>query len=374
MCYHPWVGLDISQQGEYKPCCKYENIVAKSLEDYLASDELANLKKSFLAGEKPSGCGRCWRDEDAGIESKRELDNRTTFNSEKPDTDKLKVLSLPFGNTCNLACRTCKSYASSRWLQEEKEIVEHFPELKLHPHNQYYKDNNFIDKIKQLSDDVTLLEFPGGEPFITGISEHLDFLDYLIQHNAKNMTLRYMTNVTILPDIEFWDKWKHFKQVDIQLSIDGVGKVFDYTRWPASWDNVYPNIKFYQRKQKEYNNIQLSVGHTISIFNVYYLDMFLLWCEHEGLPGPYLGCVSKPDQYNITVLSPKTKQYLDNHLTHHRVHAVKNFMNNQNNSHLLDKLYNYVTIIDEKRSQKFTDNLKEFGKLLKETCSVLGKL
>ena len=373
-CYYPWVGLDISQQGEYKPCCKYGNVVAKSLEDYLVSEELASLKKSFLAGERPQGCGRCWRDEDAGILSKRQLDNRTTFNNIEPDLSKFKVLSLPFGNTCNLACRTCKSHSSSKWLQEEKKLIKYFPDLKLYPHNQYYKDNNFIDKIKKISDDLVLLEVPGGEPFITGIEEHLEFLNYLIKHNARNLIIRYMTNVTMLPDERFWDIWKHFKKVDIQLSIDGVDKVFEYTRWPASWNEVYANIKFYQQKEREFNNIYISVGHTISIFNIYYLDRFLLWCESEGLPAPYLGLVSKPERYNITVLSPKTKAYLSDFLSHPGVKPIKNFMNSQDNSHLLGKLYDYVTVIDKQRDQTFADYLTEFGSVLKETCNILGKL
>ena len=100
MCYYPWVGLDITPQGEYKPCCKYENIVANSLEEYLASEEIANLKQNFLDGKRPSACRRCWKDEDAGILSKRQMDAQTDLSC--IETESYKTISLTFGNTCNL--------------------------------------------------------------------------------------------------------------------------------------------------------------------------------------------------------------------------------------------------------------------------------
>jgi len=368
ICYLPWVGLDISPQGDYKPCCKYENTISTTLDNYLVSDELNNLKASFLAGEKPAGCSRCWKDEDSGLVSKRQLDWRYLLKESVPNLTEFKSISLPFGNTCNLACRTCKSYASSRWLAEEKKINNHFP-TKMFPHNKYYQDSKFLDKMKELCKNIELLEIPGGEPFITGVEEQLEFLDHLIEHNANNIVLHYLTNATTMPDERFWDKWKHFKKVEIQLSIDGIGKVYEYTRWPGDWHETYANIKEYQKHWKD--NIQLSISHTVSIFNVFYLDEFIEWCKGEGLPNPYLGLVSRPDQYSITTLSKDTKDYLSKHLN---TTNVVQYMNANDHSFLLDKTLNYVTMIDEHRKQKFSEYMPEFYNILKRTCNVLGHL
>jgi len=374
MCYYPWVGLDISAQGEYKPCCKFDIRVANNLDDYLNSDTLADLKSAFLRGERPKACNRCWNDEDAGITSKREFDWENVFHYQTPDLTKYKTISLPFGNTCNLTCRTCKSYASSKWLSEEKKLKKHYPEINLFPHNQYYKDNNFIDKIKSLSDEIVLLEIPGGEPFITGIEQQLDFLDYLIDHNAKNMEIRYMTNATTLPDNRFWDKWRHFKTVDIQLSIDGTEKVYEYVRYPGNWNEVYPNIKFYQNKQKEHKNLKLSISNTVSIFNIFYLDQFIDWCNKESLPKPYLGLVSRPDHFSITCLSNKTKEYLNQYLVNELTIPVKSYMNSKDDSYLLDKTCDYVILVDQYRNQKFNESLVEYSNVLKQTCNKMGNL
>ena len=68
MCHHPWVGLEIGPQGEFKPCCKYKDSIATNLKDYLASEELSELKSRLSANEKPNGCQRCWDDESAAQE------------------------------------------------------------------------------------------------------------------------------------------------------------------------------------------------------------------------------------------------------------------------------------------------------------------
>ena len=374
ICYYPWVGLDIEVQQDFRPCCKYKNMLAKNLPDFLASDERKQLQQDFLDGKKPEGCSRCWQDEASGILSKRQRDWVTVFNETEPDLNSFKVLSVPFGNICNLACRTCKSYASSRWLTEEHKLKKVFPETKSWPHNRYYAEPDFLKNIKSVSDDLILIEMPGGEPFVSGIEEHLEYLDYLIEHNAKNITIHYTTNCTIMPDERFWERWSKFKKIDMQLSIDGIGKVYEYTRWPGVWSEVYENIQHYKQKRKDYSNLMLSISHTMSIFTVFYVDEFIEWCRVEELPKPYIGMVFRPDYYSVDVLSKETKEYLCSKLTDPHSVQVLNYMNTLDNQHLLEKTFKYIITLDEHRNQKFSESLPEFYTVLKDTCSVLGKL
>ena len=147
MCYHPWVGLDISPQGEFKPCCKYKNTVATNIQDYELSTEILQLREDFLLGRKSPGCERCWRDESAGLPSKRTLDNEYIFQNTRPDLSSLKVISIPFGNTCNLACRTCSSHSSSRWTAEAKKLTEFYPDIPIFEHAKFYQDPEFMQNI-----------------------------------------------------------------------------------------------------------------------------------------------------------------------------------------------------------------------------------
>lgn len=374
ICYYPWVNIDINEQRDYRPCCKYNNVIAKNLKDYQNSKELENLRQEFLEGKKPAGCARCWKDEDSGVESNRQRYWKTTLEETIPDLDKIKSLSMPFGNICNLTCRTCKSYSSSKWLAEDTKLKEHFPEINLWPHNKYYQDPAFLEEAKSLSKHLVLLEIPGGEPFLTGLDVQLEYLDFLIENNAHNIILHYTTNATIFPQPELWERWSKFKKVDIQLSIDGTGSVYEYTRYPGNWEEVYSHIKQYQQKQEENNNIQLSISHTVSAFNIFYLDHFIKWCRNENLPKPYLGTVHKPVHFTTKVLSIETKKYLTKMLTEPESLPVVAFMNSEDNQNLLETMLKYVTLVDGYRNQKFSESMPEYYETLKSTCNVLSKL
>jgi len=365
MCQHPWQGIDITPQGEFKPCCKYADVIATNLSDYINSPELKSLKEDFLEGKKPVGCQRCWQDEDAGLPSKRLLDQQLIYNH--VDQTGVKVLSLPFGNSCNLACRTCDSSASSAWIAETKKLQQHIPTIKIYQHQRFYQDKAFIAEIKKICADVALVEFPGGEPFIAGVDEHLDFLDYLLD-KSKNISLHYVTNATIFPDERFWSRWQKFKNVDIQLSIDGIGSQFEYNRWPAKWSTVDQHVDQYIAKREANTNIQISISHTVSIFTVYYLPEFVKWCLQKGLGKPYLGLVSNPSMYDIRCLPGLVKDNVSEKLRRFKFLEIVLYMYSENFSNeIYTQAQTYIDLLDQQRGQSFSETFLEFYQLLKET-------
>lgn len=368
-CYHPWSGLEISPQGEFRPCCKYTTSVAKSLAEYQNSSELAEIKTQFLAGQRPAGCEFCWNDEDAGLPSKRQLDNQRLFNDHSIDDPRLKVLSLSFGNSCNLACVICDSYSSSTWITESKKLLGKFPNIKIYDHHRFYQDADFINKIKQASTGLSHVEFPGGEPFLAGLDQHLDFLDFLISCGCENTSLHYMTNATVFPGDQFWSRWSKFKNVDIQLSIDGVESQFEYCRWPAKWTQVQENIQQYISRQQQESNLQLSISHSVSIFNVYYLPEFTRWCLQQGLGRPYLGLVNEPVRYNIKSLPQSVKEKISEKITRFKFENVVSYMYEQD---LYDPAeWQFINAVDEIRNLSFTQVFPEFSQLLKEAgCQI----
>jgi sulfatase maturation enzyme AslB (radical SAM superfamily) len=366
MCYHPWVGLDINPQGGFKPCCKYQNHLSDNLDDYLASPELDQLRNDFLNNKRPTGCNSCWSDEDAGLPSKRTIDNKYIFAERAPNLNSLKVLSLPFGNTCNLACRTCGSFASSRWGQEERKLKKYFPDITILGHKKFYKDSNYIEKIKNISTELIDITFPGGEPFITGVPQQLEFLDFLLETNPENITINYITNTTTFPPEEFWDKWGRFKQINIQLSIDGIEEMFEYTRWPASWNECYTNIKRYQQMQEIHSNLRLSISHTVSVFNIFNIQDFFIWCLKEKLPEPYIGMVHYPEYYSIKILPPQIKEKIKEKITSKKFDFVINYMDQTNsNEFVFDTTVKWIKSVDKLRNQNFSVLRSEFAEFLK---------
>ena len=85
-CYQPWNGLFVNHDGNLRPCCKYrpeldplsEAINIKepnAIERFQNSHYIKNLQMRFQLEQKPKGCVLCWKDEDAGYPSQRQLHN-----------------------------------------------------------------------------------------------------------------------------------------------------------------------------------------------------------------------------------------------------------------------------------------------------------
>lgn len=354
MCYHPWIGLDISPQGEFKPCCKYKNVLASTVDDYRNSKELETLKKEFIDGKKPIGCFRCWRDENSGIQSKRQLDNQYILNNSKPDLSSIKILSLAFGNTCNLACRICSNYASSRWGLESKKLKKSNLDTKIFNNGNFYRNKELMSDLKKFTKDIIHLDVPGGEPFLSDWDVHLDFLNNI--NKIENTSVHYTTNGLIFPREDILKTLLKFKKVDIQLSIDGINYHYEYNRWPGLWTDFLKNIPLYLKLKNDNSNIQLSISHTVSIFTIYYLPEFLEFLDDNKLPFPYLGLLTNPSYYDITVLSEHTKKIIENKLKNNsKLVPIINAMWAKDNSDLLPTTFKYIKIIDNQRNQKFQD-------------------
>lgn len=372
MCYHPWVGLDIGPQGSFKPCCKYKDNIAHSFEDYTRSEKLAELRTQFLEGRRPDGCYRCWRDEDAGLESKRQLDSKHIFNNKAPSLNHINVISLPFGNTCNLACRICSSASSSRWKDEARKLQSTFPEIKVYDHVKFYDDPSFMNPILDLIPNVIHIDIPGGEPFVVKSRKHQELIDLVSYHNPEQVSIHYTTNCTHFPEESLWNQWKKFKQVDIQLSIDGIENQFEYNRWPADWNTCYNNIQKYQQKTKELTNFKLSISHSVSVFTVFYLPEFLNWCERNELPDPWLGMVSNPIQYNITVFPKDIKTKIEEKLkSHAKLLTIIHAMNAVDHSDQFEKTLKYIKTLDQHRNQNFIKTFSELYQLMDKKCHIL---
>jgi len=326
-CYSPWTNIDISPSGNLSPCCKYQlnetetfyNIKQCTIDEYKNSEFLNNIKNTFKQNNWPPGCQRCQIEEQNGIESKRLLDYtrwQDHYGLYDIDTDGFITASIAFGNTCNLNCITCSPLSSSRW-QKEYEVIYGKKILPFH----FYK-NDFVNDFVRQAPNIIHVDIPGGEPFLSGVSEQKTLLTHYVENQqAEKISLHYTTNATLFPDESWWQLWKHFKEVDIQLSLDGVDNRFEYIRHPAKWAVVSDNVKAYQ--QQANSNIRLSVSHTVSAYNVYYLGEFLSWAKLQELPDPWIGRVHNPIHMRPTVWSQPAKERIIDKLQQHKNHQLQ---------------------------------------------------
>lgn len=370
-CYSPWTNIDISPQGDITPCCKFQaqyydqkfNIKTHNIELYSKSDFLYNIKKDFSNNVWPHGCERCQLEEDHRVKSKRQLDwDRWSDHYQDYDIGNPTFItaSIAFGNTCNLTCITCNPYSSSRWQQE----YQHIFGIDIKPYH-FYKEQ-FVEDVVSQAPNLIHLDIPGGEPFLSGTKEQKLLLKHYIDTNrAKNISLHYTTNTTVFPDTEWWNLWKHFKEVDIQMSLDGIGNKFDYIRYPARWHEVECNIQQYILAQA--NNIRLSISHTVSAFNILYLDEFFTWCNAQKLPTPWVGRVHQPVYMRPTVWPTNVREFIISKLKssqHADVCTWADMLKYNDDSAHYDKFCQYVRKHDQYRGTIFDNTFPELSKFL----------
>ena len=134
-CILPWTHLHVWPNHNVFPCCitnyKVGSTKTDTMEDIWNNDEMKNIRKQMLDGEKPKACATCYKAEEYG-----QVSQRYTMNKElakeyhrivdtKPDgsLDKMDLAywDFRFSNVCNLKCRSCGPQLSTGWYNDSKE-------------------------------------------------------------------------------------------------------------------------------------------------------------------------------------------------------------------------------------------------------------
>ena len=128
VCPLPWTHLEVDVNGGASPCCLYKGsipgvkVYKQSLSSIQQHEYMEKLRDKFRNGERPTECQSCWQEEDAGKTSKRQNSIYKMKKSLKhltPNSEpELKFIDFKLGNVCNLKCRICGSWSSSKWAQE----------------------------------------------------------------------------------------------------------------------------------------------------------------------------------------------------------------------------------------------------------------
>ena len=319
ICPLPWTHLEVDVNGGASPCCLYKGnipnvkVYETSLKEIQKHQYMEDLRTQFRNGEKPSGCANCWAEEDVGKTSKRMnslYKMKKSLQNWTPNSElALKFIDFKLGNVCNLKCRICGSWSSSKWAQEELDYGEN-PVARKHLTEGGWpkKHPQFFEDVKEDLADAEYFEFTGGEPFM--IHNHFKMLEYCVEKGyAKNQDIHYNTNGTQLPQREIFDLWKHFKHVEIAFSIDDVGEPFEYQRYGANWKEVNYNLN--QFKIYQTVNMEFQICSTINIFNIFSLAKLVLWVRQFEPKFFYVNTCFEPDYFNIQTLPKQIKNIVN---------------------------------------------------------------
>jgi len=247
-----------------------------SLEKYLNSSWLNNIKKELISGVVPKECNGCKVREDKGLKSTRgafwggyygvgpepEMDISSFSIDEKT---KPKRIEIRFSNLCNFKCRMCDETSSSEIAKEKikfkKPMVRSFniksisrsPDEVLND----LKDLNLLESVEKIC-------FTGGEPML--IKQYNDYMDFLIEHKFnETVLLDLFTNCSVY-NSGFIERVLQFKDVRFTMSIDGVGKTAEYQRHGTNWETVKNNIF-------KFNKLPLTIEFNTAITGYVLLDI-----------------------------------------------------------------------------------------------------
>jgi MoaA/NifB/PqqE/SkfB family radical SAM enzyme len=362
---------------------KYD-LTKTNIETAYRSQYMQNLRQQFRAGEKPATCNRCWEEESAGRTSKRmhtqvrlkELYKEVDWTNNNPN--QLWFVDLKLGNICNLKCRICGSWSSSKWAEEELKYMPADFDKKSHIAYTWLKQGawprkteTFWDNIKSLLPNIKYFEFTGGEPWM--IKEHFDLLEYAVETgDSQHIDIHYNTNATQYPG-GYWGLWKNFGRVDIAFSVDNVGDRFEYERYGAKWQEANIIIdEIHIMKKMSVPNITTQLCFTINIQNVYYLDELLTWADTKSFGSIYFNMMHSPNHMSIQHMTPRAKELVLNKLKttfwtsksyQEEINSVINFIEAGPGSDGSEFLFK-MKQTDEYRKQCFTDTHPEIARAM----------
>jgi organic radical activating enzyme len=253
------------------------NLGVDKLDTIYNSNFYKNLRQKMLDGEYIPGCETCYSNEKYGRESRRLINNDLFSDQNFTDTQaelKIQYLDIRLGNQCNLKCRMCSPANSS--MIEEEFIQNPLPVLdRFYLKNEitvkdWFETETFDDNVNPQISNLVTIYMTGGEP--TLIKKNYDIMQRLIDtgQNSK-VTLIINTNMTNT-NYKFYDLIKRFNKVIIQMSIDAIGDLATYIRYPTEFKTVDKTINDLLSLG---NNITLRAGPVIQVLNLNKLvDMF----------------------------------------------------------------------------------------------------
>jgi pyruvate-formate lyase-activating enzyme len=428
-CPIPWIFQAVRSNGDIRVCCqanvtKNRGVVRKEdgsaynagiddLSEARNAQLMKDIRKNMLSSKWSEECGRCMKEEENGLTSRRQYERVQwkysiidALKNTKPDgsidvnKSPTRYYDLRFGNFCNLKCRMCGPSDSNAWFEDWIKLTgktsfnDTSGEVTIEEVNgklcaadfDWPNSEMFWTQLERNIQYMEHVYFAGGEPML--IERHYEFLQKCIDSGyAENIMLEYNTNGTTLPP-RVVNLWKKFKEVRLGVSVDGMGAVLEYQRHPVKWTKVLKNLNTIDKLPK---NIKAWIAFTVTAYNVEHMIDFMKWKIQESgwtkinnsaiKPFVTYHVAHNPPHLNIRVLPDRYKdritQQFDNFIQWCEdenldkkyiiaAQGIKNgvcsYMNNESyyNTHWKEFI-DYSFSLDKIRGEKLIDTVPALG-------------
>ena len=291
-CILPWLNLNTNPNGNIKLCCSIQldtfvsdkeeapfNLGYNDIEEIWNSNYMRFVRESKRFNRGASDCVDCYKMEKLSGHSPRQGQNAMWIDKKARDfklnrllgdvvtpfyiadqyLDQLPTsLELRLGNQCNLQCISCWGMSSSlihteranyldnglvdapalAWLKpqwkQERLLVENTDVTN------WFETDMFYSNFKKMAPNLRRLYTTGGEP--TLIKSNYKMLEMMLDADNNTCSIEFTSNMTTW-NPSFYSKLEKFKNVEIQMSIDGVDDIGEYIRYPSNFSKVRENVE-----------------------------------------------------------------------------------------------------------------------------------
>tara|TARA_R110000824_G_scaffold277423_1_gene465638 strand:+ start:332 stop:1525 length:1194 start_codon:yes stop_codon:yes gene_type:complete len=282
-CIAPYQHINITPKGDLKVCCvskeekKYKYYDTKNWHE---SDILKSLRSNLEKGIKDPICNNCWKKEDTGYISQRQIynkhigkilenswdknfiKNKKLINAiENVSLDNITSFDMELGNLCNLKCIMCNPGWSSQLLAEAKlnPELQKLDNYDLEANNYRWPEaEQFKDWCKKFLYKADYVQITGGEPFMNPYL--LETLESIPAEQKRKCILQFTTNLTKINN-KILNIITKFKEAWLSVSVEGVGAVLEYARFGLKWHDLQKNLDTITKNKP--NNLFLNLNHVV---------------------------------------------------------------------------------------------------------------
>jgi len=341
-CVMPFCTMELPTNT---PCCLLPSGISKK--------EINEVKFQMLQGQRPDACNKCWNQEDAGIKSDRQIKNDNTTNLEQVMEDcrqgknKTIYYKVASSNTCNAACVTCNGHSSSTWNKtlEKNNVPVRFKDWKTPLHQLEYSIDFELAKS---------IIFTGGESFLSDTNFYI--LEQLIARNNTDCHVSFVTNGSFKLSRYQKEILSKFQNLDFCFSIDGIGLVFEYVRWPLKWTDIETNISWCCSQ-----NIGIGISYSLSNLNLLYHTETTKWFQDHNI-NYFINPIYWPEYFRPHALPADVKQQLRQQ---HDSDAISQWLtHSSNDDQLFEEFKIEIAKQDSMKNISMRNYLPELAELL----------
>lgn len=367
-------GVALSYDHVVKPCCIWtydekwsakNHISQVDLKTWHQSPDVVEIRNQLAKGEWPDHCRQCRNVEAAGRADSMRLCGENSYD-EYTSTD--ISLEIRPGSVCNFACQTCWPEASSR-------VAQYYDQAKIFDLvDLNSKSISNFDFLLPIVDRIRNVVVLGGEPFYD--KNCLKFLDWAKQNLSANITM--FTNGSMIK----WDWIENYQSpITVVFSLDAVGRPAEYIRFGTEWDTVYQNFQ----KIQQYNNVNVRVNITTSVYNYIYLEelldlLMIKWPSVVTFGGPFQLCFQEgviPLEHRMPIidslnraLDKLTNANIESGQRHNAINAIKSIVTNlevmPHDVQEFNRLCDFISRMDQVKKINIQDYCKAVSKMLSQ--------